>query len=658
MADTMHNLNVEVHVARLRQRTMRSQQLEKMKHPELLAALLRAAEQKVKKRGRLTTIPSWSVEHNGPALITVYKKMWKYKVHEYALDCNAPASPDTAARASFLHMSLSSSTSTGSFLIPGASGNGYRIKVSKILELSKWEDACDAALQAAQRGSAGCGARKGPVGDQLLLEVARMGDLDAAHLLLMVPVKIDYREPATGNTSLWLAASSGHSEMVRLLLYFSASVDERNLNGEAPLHAAARAGHANVVSELCNEGEARIDALTNDAVTPLMFAAEEGHLNVVLLLVAKGADVQLSDCDGRTAFLRARARNQQHVCLVLEEAQRHSKLVLPTKPAAPKMEPPLAAKRIQAIYRGHRFRKTYSDPSLPNPEQRFLHRQAVAAGAFGVVHTAYDGDEQVAIKEIRFDNVKQFRALLRECAFMRTASFQGQKGEEGPGNVVRFEGVWLHGKKLWIVMEYMAGGSLTRLLKTNVYALYGRPDETVIAYFLVEVLKAMRFLHNNGIIHRDLKTDNILVDPSSGKVKLADFGQSAVIEQAGYRTTVTGTPFWMAPEVIQGKPYDFKADIWSLGIVAIELANLEPPYLSTMSPAQAMIQIVAQPSPTLKETAFTTWTPEFRQFVARCVHKRPEERATADELLQHPFCTRPAAPAKIAKLIQKAFAPR
>nr|CAB3449063.1 unnamed protein product [Digitaria exilis] len=190
------------------------------------------------------------------------------------------------------------------------------------------------------------------------------------------------------------------------------------------------------------------------------------------------------------------------------------------------------------------------------------------------------------------------------------------------------------GEALWIVMPYMAGGSCYHLMKSSYPK--GFEDENFIAFVLRETLKGLEYLHENGHIHRDVKAGNILLDQEQG-VKLSDFGVTAslydsLINRHGKRKTLVGTPCWMAPEVMEQKDYDFKADIWSFGITALELAIGHAPF-SSQPPAKVFLMTLQHAPPSLHNTKEKKFTDEneAKMQADKKPHDKCKEKASQEE---------------------------
>lgn len=179
-------------------------------------------------------------------------------------------------------------------------------------------------------------------------------------------------------------------------------------------------------------------------------------------------------------------------------------------------------------------------------------------------------------------------------------------------------------------MEYCGGGSVAEICKILDRGL----EEEQISLICREALKGLKYLHKMHKIHRDIKGGNILLT-ETGQVKLADFGVSAKLSDTfSKRNTFTGTPYWMAPEVILEEMYDGRADIWSLGVTAIEMAEINPPN-SDVHPMRVLLMIPRNISPKLR--AKDRWSTEFHDFLQKCFVRDPNARPTAEQLLKHPF---------------------
>ncbi|KAB0384468.1 hypothetical protein FD755_006385 [Muntiacus reevesi] len=211
-------------------------------------------------------------------------------------------------------------------------------------------------------------------------------------------------------------------------------------------------------------------------------------------------------------------------------------------------------------------------------------------------------------------------------------------------NVVDMYNSYLVSDELWVVMEFLEGGALTDIVT------HTRMNEEQIATVCLSVLRALSYLHNQGVIHRDIKSDSILLT-SDGRIKLSDFGFCAqVSKEVPKRKSLVGTPYWMAPEVISRLPYGTEVDIWSLGIMVIEMIDGEPPYFNE-PPLQAMRRIRDSLPPRVKDLHKVSSV--LRAFLDLMLVREPSQRATAQELLRHPFLKLAGPPSCIVPLMRQ-----
>lgn len=246
----------------------------------------------------------------------------------------------------------------------------------------------------------------------------------------------------------------------------------------------------------------------------------------------------------------------------------------------------------------------------------------IGAGGFGQVFKCVDRKTSVKYAMKVADSTK--RHELEQEIKMHALSNEHE-------NIVAYIEAFEYQSKVFMIVELMNGGALTDYILDLPPSIHWK--EEAIFYVLKRVLKGLAFMHANNHLHRDIKSDNILVN-SDGEVKIADFGFAVgLTKEKEKRTSVLGTPFWMAPEIISKVRYDAKVDVWSLGITAMEMAESEPPHMG-LQPVKALFLIRTSPSPILKDRK--NWSSNFHHFLKSALVKEPSRRASAQYLLMHP----------------------
>ena len=299
--------------------------------------------------------------------------------------------------------------------------------------------------------------------------------------------------------------------------------------------------------------------------------------------------------------------------------------------------------------------KFYDILSIPStPEDLFTIQYPIGHGAFGTVYKAVHNSTNkiYAIKIIDYskDNNKDnnniinynYNSVQQETSLMRIVSKSDY--------IVKYYGSYFSRKTntIWLILEYCSSGSAIDLMLSMDRTF----SEVEVATMMEMILKGLILMHSENLIHRDIKGANILIS-EEGYAKLGDFGVGAVLSEEKYRISKKGSPYWMSPQVASSVKYDFKTDIWSLGITCVELLEGEPPF-SDLKPKNVMEKISKHPPSAEEIIDLNEHTSEFKSFVEHCLEIDPKKRYSAKELLKHEFITKYSKGRKyLEKLVKK-----
>ena len=247
----------------------------------------------------------------------------------------------------------------------------------------------------------------------------------------------------------------------------------------------------------------------------------------------------------------------------------------------------------------------------------------IGRGGYATVFQALNTEtgDFVAIKRVSLQNIDQddLNSIEHEISLLKKL--------HNP-NIVKYIDTIKTQDYLHIVLEYMENGSLANVMKK-----FGQLDEGLIAIYIRQVLHGLAYLHEQGVMHRDIKGANILIT-KDGQVKLADFGVAMNFSDSDGSNSVVGTPYWMAPEIIEMSTPTPKCDVWAVGCTVLELLTGKPPYFD-LAPMAALFRIVQDDYPPVPESVSSA----LRDFLSQCFMKQPQLRKSADELLVHPWIT-------------------
>lgn len=278
-----------------------------------------------------------------------------------------------------------------------------------------------------------------------------------------------------------------------------------------------------------------------------------------------------------------------------------------------------------------------------NPKEHYKNLDFEAKGGFGSVfaaknkniHSNYD-KLIVALKKMPHKTLKQKRMNLNEIGFLKYCNHP---------NIVKFLCSYQKNDELWLIMEFMEGGTLREATSNFVFS------EEKIAFVAREILQGIEYLHKNGLCHRDLKSSNIMIS-TKGEIKIIDFGLAIDFSEEKEDIHMCGSPFWMPPEQIHGKPHSFSVDIWSFGVCIAEMMDKKVP--NHKSRLKAMIVIATEGLVFTKEK-YPEWSDEALDFLDKCLQVDPTKRSSASDLLLHPFLLKACNISEIKEILPALF---
>lgn len=511
----------------------------------------------------------------------------------------------------------------------------------------------------------------------------------------------------SGLTPLNCAASQGWWEVCNVLLEGNAIANITNNEGMSPLHFAVRnkvidpyeylytlhlLTEARVdVNALTSGGESPLSmaalrgnniallfllkklALPNqiliDGMTALHFAGAYGHKHTVMLLLQYGADINIKSPKHGTVMQMVEKSGNKEIMQILFEYSSITQKYTPESPTLRSLETTIInfydwlekkksgklkdeEKPVKASY--SETMKTIKKSAKRNinwqqlsqmsrpTEDKFQLLKKLGEGGSGQVYCAQykENGFVVAIKTVLVTPTQK-SIIEKEIEVLQKVNHP---------NIVQYYGFYVSSPtEVSLIMEYCEVGSVIDLITG---CGKGVISETDIAAILFFVLQGLKYLHSQKIIHRDMKAENILVTRDA-KLKIADFGVSA-IDDGQQVKTIVGTPKFQSPEVLNGEKYSNTTDIWSLGVVAIQLADRAPPFCN-INPIKAMYLIMNGTVPTLQKPE--NWSQSLQNFISVCLQRKPETRPSAEELLQHSLfgSTSPIYSRLLAQLVKDFF---